>query len=90
MADTTATAVRPTAHVITLAGRRAAPSITDTTDRDTIALHVQAVNALSMALGLLSNPAGSIADLERATARACRAATLLKRLSAAQVQGSAA
>ena len=42
MADTTATAVRPTAHVITLADRRAAPSITDTTDRDTIALHVQA------------------------------------------------
>ncbi len=90
MADTTATAVRPTAHVITLAGRCTAPSITDTTDRDTIALHVAAENALSMALGLLRNPQGSAADLERATARACRAATMLKRLSAAQAEGGAA
>lgn len=89
MADTTATAVRSTAHVIALHSRRAAP-ITHTTDHDTIALHVAAENALSMALGLLRNPQGSAADLERATARACRAATLLKRLSAAQVQGSAA
>ena len=91
MADT-ATAVRSTAHVITLASRRAAPikSALDTTDRDTIALHIQAVNALSMALGLLSNPAGTVADLERATARACRAATLLKRACAAQVEGGAA
>ncbi len=90
MADTTATAVRPTAHVITLASRRAAPSITDTTDRDTIALHVAAENALSMALSMLRNPAGTVADLERATARACRAATLLKRACAAQVEGGAA
>lgn len=90
MADTTATAVRSTAHVITLADRRAAPSITDTTDRDTIALHVQAENALSIALGLLRNPQGTAADLKRATARACRAATMLKRLSAAQAEGGAA
>ena len=90
MADTTATAVRSTAHVITLAGRRAAPSITDTTDRDTIALHVQAENALVVALGLLRNPQGTAADLERATARACRAATLLKRACAAQTEGAAA
>lgn len=90
MADTTATAVRSPAHVITLADRRAAPSITDTTDRDTIALYVQAVNALNMALGLLLNPQGTAADLERATARTCRAATMLKRLSAAQAEGSAA
>ncbi len=91
MADT-ATAVRSTAHVITLASRRAAPiqSALDTTDRDTIALHVQAANALSMALGLLSNPAGSVADLERATARACRAATLLKRACSAAQEGGAA
>ncbi|OGB70271.1 MAG: hypothetical protein A2486_05245 [Burkholderiales bacterium RIFOXYC12_FULL_65_23] len=87
MADTTATAVRSTAHVISLAGRRAAPSITD---RDTIALNVQAVNALSMALSLLRNPHGTAADLKRATARACRAATMLKRLSAAQAEGGAA
>lgn len=90
MADTTATAVRPTAHVITLAGRRAAPLITNTTDRDTIALHVQAENALATALHLLRSPVGTAADLERATARACRAATALKRLCAAQAQGGAA
>jgi hypothetical protein len=78
MADTTATAVRPTAHVLTLAGRRAAPLITNTTDRDTIALHV------------LRSPVGTAADLERATARACRAATLLRRACAAQVEGGAA
>lgn len=91
MADTTAS-VRSNAHVITLASRRAAPikSITDTTDRDTIALHVQAENALSMALSMLRNPVGTAADLERATARACRAATLLRRACAAQVEGSAA
>ena len=92
MADTTATAVRSPAHVITLAGRRTAPikSALDTTDRDTIALHVAAENALSMALSMLRNPAGTVADLERATARACRAATLLKRACAAQVEGGAA
>jgi phosphosulfolactate phosphohydrolase-like enzyme len=90
MADTTATAVRSTAHVITLADRRAAPSITDTTDRDTIALHVQAENALSMALSMLRNPQGTAADLERATARACRAATLLRRACAAQAEGRTA
>ena len=90
MADTTATAVRSTAYVITLAARRTAPSITDTADRDTIALYVQAVSALNMALGLLLNPQGTAADLKRATARACRAATMLKRLSAAQAEGGAA
>ncbi len=94
MADTTATAVRSTAHVITLASRRAAPitssTFTDTTDHDTIALHVQAENALSMALGLLRNPQGTAADLERATARACRAATLLRRACAAQAERGAA
>lgn len=91
MADTTAS-VRSNAHVITLASRRAAPikSITDTTDRDTIALHVQAENALVVALGLLRNPHGTAADLERATARACRAATALKRLCAAQTEGRTA
>ena len=97
MADTTATAVRPTAHVLTLASRRAAPitlpkssAFTNTTDRDTIALHIQAENALAMALSLLRNPTGTAADLERATARACRAATLLRRACAAQAEGAAA
>lgn len=92
MADTTATAVRPTAHVITLAGRRAAPikSALDTTDPEQLALHAAAENALSMALSMLRNPGGTAADLQRATARACRAATLLKRASAALVQGGAA
>jgi hypothetical protein len=90
MADTTATLARTTAPIITLASRRTAPSITNTTDRDTIALHVQAENALSMALGLLRNPQGTAADLERATARACRAATLLRRACAAQAEGGAA
>jgi hypothetical protein len=91
MADTTAS-VRSNAHVITLAGRRAAPtpSALDTTDRDTIALHVAAENALAMALSMLRNPAGTVADLERATARACRAATALKRLCAAQAEGRTA
>ena len=90
MADTTATAVRSTAHVITLASRRAAPSITNTTDRDTIALHVQAENALAMALSMLRKPQGTASDLERATARACRAATLLKRACSAAQEGGAA
>ena len=91
MADT-ATAVRSTARIITLASRRAAPiqSALDTTDRDTIALHVAAENALSMALSMLRNPAGTVADLERATARACRAATLLKRACGAAQEGGAA
>jgi len=84
--------VRPAAPIITLASRRAAPikSALDTTDRDTIALHVAAENALSMALSMLRNPAGTVADLERATARACRAATLLKRACSAAQEGGAA
>ncbi len=91
MADT-ATAARSTARVITLASRRAAPtpSALDTTDRDTIALHAAAENALSMALSMLRNPQGTAADLERATARACRAATLLKRACSAAQEGGAA
>lgn len=90
MADTTtATLARPSAPVITLAGRRRAnPSALDTTDRDTIALHMQAENALSVALHLLRN-LQTAADLERATGRACRAATLMRRLSA-QAKGRTA
>ena len=86
------TLARTAAPIITRARRRAAPiqSATDTTDPQTIALHVAAENALSMALSMLRNPAGTAADLERATARAIRAATLLKRACAAQVEGGAA
>jgi hypothetical protein len=76
---------------ITTASRCAAPapSFLDTTDRDTIALHMQAENALSMALSLLRDPAGTAADLQRATARAIRAATLLKRACAQADRGAA-
>ncbi|MEY5099197.1 MAG: hypothetical protein RJA36_1916 [Pseudomonadota bacterium] len=92
MTQAIAALARTAAPIISIASRRAAPtpSALDTTDRDTIALHVQAENALAIALGLLRNPTGTAADLERATARACRAATLLKRACAAQVEGGAA
>ena len=85
------TLARTAAPVITIASRRAAPvpSALDTTAPDVIALHVAAENALSMALSMLRNPAGTAADLERATARAIRAATLLKRACAAQEGGVA-
>lgn len=92
MTQAYATLARTAAPIISIASRRAAPiqSATDTTDPQTIALHVAAENALSMALSMLRNPAGTAADLERATARAIRAATLLKRACAAQVEGGAA
>lgn len=97
MTQAYATLARAAAPIISIASRRAASitlpkssAFTDTTDRDTIALHVQAENALAMALSLLRNPTGTAADLERATARACRAATLLRRACAAQAQGGAA
>ena len=91
MTQAIATLARTAAPIITLASRRAAPiqSATDTTDPQTIALHVAAENALSMALSMLRNPAGTAADLERATARAIRAATLLKRACAAQTTATA-
>lgn len=86
--------VRPAAPVATPAGRRAASpalsAFTDTTDTELIRLSAAAENALSMALSLLRDPAGTAADLQRATARASRAATLLKRACAAQVEGGAA
>ena len=77
---------------ISLAGNRAAPTLSTpgTTDPKIIALHAQAENALSMALSLLRHSAGTAADLQRATGRVIRAATLMKRLSAAQQEGAAA
>lgn len=69
--------------VIPLAGRRAAPysSTTDTTDPETIRLHVQAENALSTALHELRRLDATPTTLRVATNRAIRAATLLKRAS---------
>ena len=81
------TLARP--HAPVSASRRAAPtpSALDTT---VPTLHAQAENALATALELLRQPAGTAADLQRATGRVIRAATLMKRLSAAQVEGGAA
>ena len=91
MTQAYATLARTAAPIITLAGRRAAlhPSQADTTDPQIIGLHIAAENALSMALSMLRNPSGTAADLERATARACRAATLLKRACVAQAEAPA-
>lgn len=62
----------------------------DTTDRDIIQLHSAATNALTMALHALRKPGGSSVDLQRATVKAIRAATTLKRLCSAQAEGGAA
>lgn len=76
--------------VITLASRRAALP-TPSTPLDTIQLHAQAHNALSTALHYLTQPECTPQQLQTATARAVRAATLLKRAIAAatinQVEG---
>ena len=88
-------------QVITLA-RTAAPIIpaspaaapirpqADTTDPQIIALHVQAENALAAALHLVRSLDCDPAKLQQATGRAIRAATMLKRLSAAHQEGAAA
>lgn len=55
---------------------------TDTTNPDLIALHIQAENALSTALHHLRSHDTTPGKLATATARAIRAATALKRLSA--------
>lgn len=68
--------------VITLASRRAAPA-TPPASLETIQLHAQAHNALSTALHYLSQPDCTPEQLQTATARAVRGATLLKRASAA-------
>ncbi len=92
MTQAIATLACAAAPVIHLASRRAAPILSqaDTSNPEVIALHAAAENALSMALSMLRNPGGTTTDLERATARACRAATLLKRACAAQANGGAA
>jgi hypothetical protein len=69
--------------VIPLASRKAAPysSTMDTTDPETIRLHVQAENALCTALHELRRLDATPTTLRLATNRAIRAATLLKRAS---------
>lgn len=77
--------------VIHLASRRAAPAPvpTPTASLETIQLHAQAHNALASALHYLQRTDCTPSDLNAATARAVRAATLLKRASssAKQVEG---
>lgn len=86
------TLVRTTAPIISIASRRAAPiqSPADTTDPQIIGLHIAAENALASALHLLRSIDCDPAKLQAATGRAIRAATMLKRLSAAQAEGGAA
>lgn len=67
--------------VIPLASRRAAPTTPE--PLEVIQLHAQAHNALSTALHCLAQPECSPQHLATATARAVRAATLLKRASSA-------
>lgn len=55
----------------------------DTTHPEAIRLHGLASNALATALHLLNRVDATPAQLQQATARAVRAATLLKRASAA-------
>lgn len=85
------TLVRTAAPIISLA-RTAAPiqSQADTSNPEIIRLHVQAENALAAALHLLRATDCDPAKLQAATGRAIRAATALKRLSAAQAEGRTA
>ena len=75
------------------ASRRAAPvlpSLDNTTNPEAIRLHIAAENCLSTALALLRREGLTAEQLDRATARACRAATLLKRACSAAQEGGAA
>lgn len=65
--------------VIRMAGRSAAPQLPSTPEL--IGLHIQAENALATALHELRRLDATPATLRLATARATRAATLLKRAS---------
>lgn len=79
MADTAIALVRPVAS----------KSITDTSNPEIIRLHGLAENALATALHCLRSVDCSPAKLQMATARAVRAATLLKRASVAASQEGA-
>ncbi len=80
---------RAHAPTLYLAGHRAAPTPA-ATDTTTPPLRTQAENALTAALELLRSAEVTAADLQRATGRVIRAATAMKRLSAAQVERGAA
>lgn len=77
------------ADVINLAQHRAAASVPDTTHPETIRLHGLATNALATALHHLQSLDSDPAKLALATARAVRAATALKRLSAINAEVAA-
>lgn len=70
------------ADIIRLARPSAVASAPDTTNPEVIRLHGLATNALATALHHLQSPGTDQAKLATATARAIRAATALKRLSA--------
>ncbi len=78
-------------HVVQLASRRAVPTMSnqDTTNPDIIRLHAQAENALSTALHFMRKPDFTPEMLQTATARAIRAATLLKRATQENKGGAA-
>jgi hypothetical protein len=78
-------------NVVQLASRRAVPTTSnqDTTNPDVIRLHMQAENALSTALHYMRKTDFTPEMLQTATARAIRAATLLKRATQ-ENKGSAA
>jgi len=67
-----------------------ATSYTDTTDPQTIRLHIAAENALASALHLLRAADCDMTKVQAATGRAIRAATALKQLCAVQLEGGAA
>jgi|GEM_PF-3230945 len=71
-------------NVVPMASHRAAPT-SPPVSLETIQLHAQASNALSTALHFLGQPDCTAQQLQFATARAVRAATLLKRASAASI-----
>lgn len=76
------------------ASRRAAPvlpSLDNTTNPEAIRLHIQAENALCTALALLRREGLTAEQLDRATARAIRAASLLRQAcTVARAEGVAA
>lgn len=69
------------ACIIPMARVRAARSVVSDNSPETLRLHGLAENALATALHLLRKPCPTQAQLHQATARAVRAATLLKRAS---------
>ena len=65
------------------------PSLAESTNPALIALSAAAENALTAALRLLRDPAGTAADLTRAAARVGQAELLLQRACAAPEGGAA-